>query len=498
MAFPCLEAYADTGNPASHWIGKGPNNIIPSSNESFHMVHGWLQTCLDSHELCVKPEIGFMPARLIKILENGGQFALRLQEKESGISHQYAALSYCWGGEQSLQTTTHNHARHQIEIDFDDLPPTLRDAVLTTHKLGLQYLWVDALCIIQDDERDKSSEIDIMSHVYTSAVVTIAASRAKSVQEGFLQDRSPHIRNNPIEFEMGWAFQERLSSTRLLEYGTFRTHWLCRTRCTSDRYSHSYDDYQLKLLWRDRFWSHSVDTFTHKQLTFQSDRLAAIAGVARRYQPIFKDDYLAGIWKSPLPYGLLWIVDTFAITSFEKRPEHYLAPSWSWAAVIQPVSTRVFDSSGSPVVQILDAKVDSNSTPAKYGAVREGQLKLRGFLTNATWTCSNYTNDIYSLGTMYADQGSHSTKYREMATHPDALETDLWDTDTHSISVYLLVLLVDAKVERVTGLILRKHEDGVYSRLGVFQSPCNDHGVKNNPNEARKFLQRQEQIVTIK
>ncbi|KAH7418960.1 heterokaryon incompatibility protein-domain-containing protein [Cadophora sp. MPI-SDFR-AT-0126] len=299
------------------------------------------------------------------------------------MSHPYAALSYCWGGEQSLQTTTHNHARHQIGIDFDDLPPTLRDAVLTTHKLGLQYLWVDALCIIQDDERDKSSEIDMMSYVYTSAIVTIAASRAESVQEGFLQDRSPRIRRNPDEFEMlyrcpdgqvgnitlvsaedvpgriasfdrgdrgveeplstrGWAFQERLASTRLLEYGDI---------------PHSDDDYQLKLLWRERFvdmgipdlpnldileearkapkswigtkervldipdreilaglqkWNHTIDTFTHKRLTFQSDRLAAIAGVARRYQPTFKDAYLAGIWKSALPYGLLWIVDSFA------------------------------------------------------------------------------------------------------------------------------------------------------------------------------------------
>ncbi|KAH7418959.1 hypothetical protein BKA64DRAFT_715531 [Cadophora sp. MPI-SDFR-AT-0126] len=66
------------GDPASHWIGKGPNNIIPSSNESFNVVRGWLKACLDSHDLCLKPETGFMPARLIKILENGGQFTLSL------------------------------------------------------------------------------------------------------------------------------------------------------------------------------------------------------------------------------------------------------------------------------------------------------------------------------------------------------------------------------------------------------------------------------------
>jgi hypothetical protein len=155
---------------------------------------------------------------------------------------------------------------------------------------------------------------------------------------------------NPVEEPLstrGWAFQGRLASTRLLEYGTFRTHWLCRTHCTSDRYIYSYYDYQLKILSRDRFvemslpdlpnldilvesqkapnlifgtkelsdipnpeilagiqkWSRSVEVFTHKRLTFQKDRLAAIAGIARRYQPIFQDDYVGKMSFQPIISG---------------------------------------------------------------------------------------------------------------------------------------------------------------------------------------------------
>ena len=137
------------------WIGKGPNNIYPSSDESFGVAREWLRTCLDSHELCRTPHTSFMPARLVKILRVDGEYMLRLQAKEPDIYHQYAALSYCWGGPQLVRTTKRNLKRHYKEIKMSDLPPTLQDAVLTTDKLGLEYLWVDALCIIQDDDRDR-------------------------------------------------------------------------------------------------------------------------------------------------------------------------------------------------------------------------------------------------------------------------------------------------------------------------------------------------------
>jgi hypothetical protein len=150
------------------------------------------------------------------------------------------------------------------------------------------------------------------------------------------------------------------------------------------------------------------------------------------------------------------------------------------------------------MVQVLDAEMHSDSTPTKYGAVKSGQLKLRGFLTSAIWTRLNYTDEKDRTGELYADQGDHSTQYWDMSICPDALEIDLWDTNLYSINVYLLVLLVDKNVERATGIILRKHKDGVYSRLGVFHCPSTQSGVENYPNEACKFLQGPEEMVTIK
>jgi hypothetical protein len=76
--------------------------------------------------------------------------------------------------------------RHRTPINFQDSPRTIQDVVIVTEDLGIQYLWIDALCIIQDDEEDRALEIDLIGHVYKTAEVTIAAPRAERVQEGFL------------------------------------------------------------------------------------------------------------------------------------------------------------------------------------------------------------------------------------------------------------------------------------------------------------------------
>lgn len=170
----------------------------------------------------------------------------------------YTALSYCWGGEQLVQTTEATMRRHLLRINFSDLPPTLKDAIIVTENLGLKHIWIDALCIVQDDPRDKALEIGRMPLVYSQASVTILASRAKSVDEGFLQDRplsrvvpkpdqvfkvpcigsdgtsgslilaqKPTTPSEPLK-KRAWALQEELLSPRLLQYGTLQTQWMCR------------------------------------------------------------------------------------------------------------------------------------------------------------------------------------------------------------------------------------------------------------------------------
>lgn len=112
-------------------------------------------------------------------------------ENEPGRMGQYVSLSYCWGKSLAYTTTTKNLELHKENngIQYDDLPKTLQDAVFLVRHLGLQYLWADCLCIVQDNKADWEHEAGRMADVYTNAYLTLAATRASSCGEGFLQDR---------------------------------------------------------------------------------------------------------------------------------------------------------------------------------------------------------------------------------------------------------------------------------------------------------------------
>lgn len=63
-------------------------------------------------------------------------------------------LSHCWGLAKPLSTTIHNIQVRKKHISMGILPPTFRDAVVLTGALNIRYLWIDCLCIIQDDIGD--------------------------------------------------------------------------------------------------------------------------------------------------------------------------------------------------------------------------------------------------------------------------------------------------------------------------------------------------------
>lgn len=101
----------------------------------------------------------------------------------------YLALSYCWGGDQQHKTTIGNIAAAQIRLDVSLMPKTIQDAITVTQTLGYNHLWVDSVCIMQDSEHDKITEIEKMPGIYSNSVCTISATSAENAWEGFLQDR---------------------------------------------------------------------------------------------------------------------------------------------------------------------------------------------------------------------------------------------------------------------------------------------------------------------
>jgi len=242
------------------------------------------------------------------------------------------------------------------------MPPTIRDAIHVTEKLGLHLLWADALCIVQDDPQDKALEISAMADIYASGTITIMASRSSSVDQGFLYRRFPFGTTasdqgiklacrtragkqgsaiavpdfwgaeEPLDTR-GWAFQEYLLSPRILSYGQLHTMWVCdgRARCSERRDQRSdgvadmplsSNDNTAKLRERmldingtssldDRpppedlysVWYNMLHQYMGRRLTYPTDRLPALAAVAQQMHSILGDEYFAGLWSGSIVKG---------------------------------------------------------------------------------------------------------------------------------------------------------------------------------------------------
>ena len=178
----------------------------------------WMTTCFDRHNKCrTAPERQLpLPSRVLDIGSGTGN--LRLVETNR-VPARYVALSYCWGGVQSSLTLQSNLAQQLERIDLGKLSPSIRDAVEVTSKLGVQYLWVDALCIIQDSAEDKILEINKMDEYYKNASVTIVAAAAKAARDGFLNPDNVKFCETPIKSMSGGEIVATITHTIRVDEG---------------------------------------------------------------------------------------------------------------------------------------------------------------------------------------------------------------------------------------------------------------------------------------
>lgn len=152
-----------------------------ASEESYDHTREWLQYC-DSHRECYSmSERSFTLTRVIDV---GTIDDIPKLIQPPDHSCHYAALSYCWGGNQSVITELANVQDFFRELPISRLQKTIMDAIFTTRKLGLRFLWIDSLCIIQDPSEDKFQELATMHEIYTNAYVTIVAASTKRLMIG--------------------------------------------------------------------------------------------------------------------------------------------------------------------------------------------------------------------------------------------------------------------------------------------------------------------------
>ena len=171
----------------------------------------------------------------------------------------YTTLSYSWGTGASgpSRTTKNNFHEHLCDISWSKLTKTVQDAIYVTHALDIKFLWVDSLCIIQDDPKDWENEAAKMSDIFAGSELTIAASGAIDSCGGLkIDSMAPPIYDPPEEeyegvlirwpvadwggleqshlFSRGWVFQEMLLSRRKLHFAEDQVYWHCRCLVKSE------------------------------------------------------------------------------------------------------------------------------------------------------------------------------------------------------------------------------------------------------------------------
>ncbi|KAF5599894.1 hypothetical protein FPANT_2951 [Fusarium pseudoanthophilum] len=295
----------------------------------------------------------------------------------------YLILSYCWGsGNESSKTTEKNFDSRLRGFSASALPKTIRDAILLTRMMGYRYLWVDAMCIIQGPSGDFHSESSRMGDYYSNAECCISASDATDSQQGFLTERplarfpmediaikiarrrepgysifkSDHntvgtkklLLASPLA-KRGWCLQEAALAKRIL-------HWTLRgvfLDCQSSLFLEGKKDpwkfkgpqmsHERDLTPREVMvmpdedilfsngWYKLVTDFSNTELTYETDRLYAIHGLASVLIRRLNAEYFNGLFRGSLAQGLLWCHWSSSYVAC-KRPETAQLPSWCWAS----------------------------------------------------------------------------------------------------------------------------------------------------------------------
>jgi hypothetical protein len=407
-------------------------NQNPESEEAFDRAQRWLADCTKRHKECARPR-SRLPKRVLDLgtSEELSKIALYITKGEIAP---YATLTYSWGkASKSLKTKDDTIDQHCSGIPLEKSSKTLRDAVRVTKALGYQYLWIDALCIIQDNNADWAEQGAAMTDIYGGSTLNISASSSGGRDEGILAELPNHgfqigsyyhpdagdgcgiiFVGPPMKIldleeqhisSRGWAFQERLVSAATLHYTEEGMIWECANgirlehnqnlrnfewkadwKALMDRRSHAQAN-ALKLspvgsTAKDQYdsWNEWVCEYSNRNLYDWGDKFPAIAGVAKTFANLFQLTYVAGLWREETASGLLW--QRHNRTPTLKRFNKYVAPSWSWASVhgrLEYRNIKIISSNTGPNLKVIHVDIEEEH-PGTFGQVRRGRIDAKGLL----------------------------------------------------------------------------------------------------------------------
>jgi hypothetical protein len=290
----------------------------------------------------------------------------------------YIALSYVWGGASTLKTTKVTLETFLQKNAFSvtgllpEIPNTIRDAIKLVELLGERYLWVDSLCIIQDDEDTKHIQISNLASIYNHACLTIIAADGDNADHGLRGVRawpSSEPRNldqhvyslfedypvidmsyfalDSTYYGRGWTFQEDLFARRKLIFTHEMAWWHCQCAAWSedvlpaDRTSFEFyggNDSLMHPYFYPNFsgFSKLVNAYNQKNFTYPEDALNALSGAFSILSHAFEGGFICELPEMIFDIALLW--QTLGpsvrrpLSPRSSKSWDNPLPTWSWAA----------------------------------------------------------------------------------------------------------------------------------------------------------------------
>lgn len=407
----------------------------------------WLQHCRSTHSKCEQERSAVrLPVRVIDVgIEST---TINPQLKVTGLLlGEYATLSHCWGLSKRLTTTRSNLEQHLTDgFSLECLPATFRDAILFARLLHIRYLWIDALCIVQDDIGDWNRHAVLMHSIFSNAVVSLSALDSPDSNSGFLTARKVNdTMVNICGSEIGvrsrllpmadaisksvletraWCFQERLLPPAVLHFGKEQLYWECLEAEASESLpefnfatqpAHLLHQMNIDENDRHRSWHQTwltlVEKYSGRSITRPGDRLPALRGLAEYIKFAIprcaRGYYTYGVWSEHACAGLLW---QRKYSSFETgwkppAPLHNVsealparksqiripgnedrAPSWSWASINRPIDW-IWDSRAVQLTTPLDVVLDmgfARTRSSLSDTIPRWAIGLQGHVTQGT------------------------------------------------------------------------------------------------------------------
>lgn len=370
-----------------------------------------------------------------------------LDDKDTAVP-KYACLSHCWGTSRPSRTVAANLDSHKEEIPWSSLPPVFQDSIAYVRKLGISLLWIDSLCIVQDDKDDWRVEASKMASIYQNAYLVLSASKSPSSEHGLFGgidgESNPTIvpipsssqgsalcfrksfthlpgymdqklvKKSPLPtLNRGWIFQERLLASRVLHFGPQELSWECleesACQCTGT-YSSSIGGGALtmsaqrilrpKVVYNEDYWKQLdgarlikiwhmlVEDYTRLHLTFESDIFPAMSGIAKSFQQYTESEYVAGVWVQSLLCDLAWHKETISSSPAENFEWHKRPKAWrapTWSWASALGPIQFLDM-GNGLVSLCELK-EVKCLPYQSdptGELRSGHLLLRGYLISTS------------------------------------------------------------------------------------------------------------------